>query len=180
MNTFEKIAHLAQVEALEKYAGQTAATIGGSFPVLGLAAAPLLADENKKASTFGGALTGSLLGAGLLGVIGSVAAKKMFKNNKNLITDTLKHVTKERDEAQKAFNIAKAQKAKIRNASTIRNFQDTQHELGKAQQRVDNTQETFNQAVKASGIIGAGIGGGLGMAGGGGLGAYLGHGPDKK
>ena len=83
MNTFEKIAHLAAQETLEKYAGREEATIGGALPGVGWIVAPALADEDKRWQTFGGTLGGSALGygAGALGgsTLGALIAKAVSK-----------------------------------------------------------------------------------------------------
>jgi len=55
-------------DELEKMAGQTAATFGGAVPGIFAAGAPLGASDGKRLRTWGGALTGQILG----GIVGSM------------------------------------------------------------------------------------------------------------
>ena len=135
MNTFEKIAHLAQVETIEKYAGQTAAAISGAVPGVGTIAAPVFAEDGSQLKSFGGQLVGSGLGA----LTGLSLSAMINKKRLNQILNILQGYKGYSDKTDKL--IRKAYFRQLGNAA-------------------------------ASAFGGASLGGGLG--------AYLGHGPDKK
>ena len=183
MNTFEKIAHLAQAETLEKYAGQTAATIAGVTPVLGPALGPAFADPGRAEGTASGARLGATAGSITLGALGLLLGKKLgkLKSLKNI-----KGLRKARDKAADIMLDPNYFKSKVKgkdgtlNLNAFRNDKSAFKDYTDAIAGLKEERRTGHINRMLSKYLGAAVGGMGGQMLGGGLGAYLGHGPDKK
>ena len=154
MNTFEKIAHLAQAETLEKYANQWEAAAAGAIPLYGIAAAPGLADDGRGTSTLLGQLVGMGAGGLLAGGAGHLIGKKFGANRyKKMLRNTYSRLKR------------------LKGSQWIDDIKDARENIEIAKKWRNMQLETGS----GSGIV---AGGALGASAGGGIGAYLGHGTD--
>ena len=183
MNTFEKIAHLAAQETLEKYAGQTAATIAGVTPFIGPALGPTFADPGRAEDTGSGARLGATAGGITLGALGLLLGRKLgrLRSLKNI-----KDLRKARDKAAGILLDPNYFKSKVKgkdgtlNLNAFKNDKSAYKDYMNAKAGLMEERRTGHINRNVSNLLGTAVGGMGGQMLGGGLGAYLGHGPDKK